>query len=122
MDADTTSIDNHSGRKYLRTIHGAASAQQPGRPGVAIVDVYAVLEAYAVTCPAIAHAIKKLLAAGLRDKGDAVKDVKEARDAVSRAIELAEFRASLATPPGAPPVSPGPTGPAHPLPPPRRLD
>lgn len=51
-------------------------------------DVYAVLKAFAVTCPARAHAVKKLLCAGLRGKGSQVQDLVEARDAVSRAVEM----------------------------------
>jgi len=93
MSVDVNSIENHSGKKYLRKIYGAASATQPAETGCALVDVYAVLEAYEVRCQAVGHVIKKLLCAGLRGKGDMVKDLKEARDGLSRAIELAEQRA-----------------------------
>lgn len=68
----------HSGSKYLRTIQ-----LQENR-----VDVYAVLEAFNVTCPARQHAIKKLLCSGIRDKGDTKQDLNETLDAVKRAIEL----------------------------------
>lgn len=54
--------------------------------------MYNVLEAFGVTCPAIAHAVKKLLCAGLRGKAGAAQDIVEARDAISRAIELATQR------------------------------
>jgi hypothetical protein len=76
-------MENHTGSKYLRTIRG-----QQGDS--AVVDVYDVLVAFNVTCPATQHAIKKLLCAGLRGKNDAVGDLIEARDAVSRAIHLAQ--------------------------------
>jgi hypothetical protein len=109
MSVDVNSIENHSGKKYLRKIYGAVSATQPQETGCANVDVYAVLEAYEVRCQALGHVIKKLLCAGIRGKGDTVKDLKEARDALSRAIELAEQRAALVIPPGPSQVfTPGP--------------
>jgi hypothetical protein len=40
-------------------------------------------------CPARQHAIKKLLTAGIRYKGDVSQDLTEAHDAISRAIEIA---------------------------------
>ena len=58
----------------------------------ATVDVYSVLEAFRVECPARQHAIKKLLCAGLRGKGDAMQDLQETLQAVSRAIELQSER------------------------------
>lgn len=77
----------HSGNKYVRVIHGRNPA------GVSInVDVYNVLEAYNVTCQARGHAIKKLLCAGLRGKGDVQQDLQEALDAVCRAIQLQKDR------------------------------
>ena len=69
---------NTSGSKYLRQIQLV-----DGR-----VDVYAVLAAFEVTRPALQHAIKKLLCAGLRGKGDVLQDLKEARDAIDRAIQM----------------------------------
>jgi len=56
------------------------------------VDVYCVLEAFRVTCPARQHAIKKLLCAGLRDKGTAEQDLRESLAAIERAIELEASR------------------------------
>ena len=50
------------------------------------VDVYSVLVAFDVTCPARAHAIKKLLCAGLRNKGSVGQDLVEAYDAIERAM------------------------------------
>jgi len=67
-----------SGSKYLRHI-----ALIDGK-----TDIYAVLDAYAVTCPARQHAIKKLLCSGIRGKGDVMQDLKEARDAIDRAIQM----------------------------------
>lgn len=70
---------NKSGSKYLRDIILTPDGK---------VDVYAVLIAFLVTCPARAHAIKKLLCSGIRGKGDVIQDLTEARDAITRAIEL----------------------------------
>lgn len=70
---------NDSGKKYLRPIQGAIDGR---------VDVYAVLSTFGVTCPARQHAVKKLLCAGLRDKGSESQDLTEARDAIDRAIQL----------------------------------
>lgn len=69
----------HSGSKYLRYIQTDAEGR---------VDVYAVLEAFNVTCPARQHAIKKLLCSGLRGKGSTEQDLSEARDAITRGLEL----------------------------------
>lgn len=77
------SIREHAGNKYLRTIHSAVEHGE-----AILVDVYAVLKAFGVTCPARQHAIKKLLCAGLRDKGSALQDLTETLAAVSRAIQL----------------------------------
>lgn len=83
---ETTNIKNHSGNKYLRTIISPIDGQSIK------TDVYGVLEAYNVTCSATAHACKKLLCAGLRGKGDKLQDLKEAIDAIMRAIELEKGR------------------------------
>lgn len=70
---------NSSGSKYLRQIRCLVDGK---------ADVYAVLEAFGVSCPARQHAIKKLLCAGIRGKGDEAQDLSEARDAVDRAIQM----------------------------------
>lgn len=70
---------NHSGSKYLRNCVCAISGK---------IDVYAVLEAFDVVCPARQHAIKKLLCSGIRGKGDTLQDLREARDAIERAIQM----------------------------------
>lgn len=62
--------------KYQRTIKGVA------------VDVYDVLVAFGVTCPAMAHAIKKMLMPGQRGSKDAEQDKREAIQAIERSIEL----------------------------------
>lgn len=52
------------------------------------IDVYDVLQAFAVTNPATQHAIKKLLCAGLRGHKDKMQDLTEALKSIERAIEL----------------------------------
>lgn len=74
---------NTSGSKYLRDMTCLVGGK---------ADVYAVLIAFDVICPARQHAIKKLLCSGLRGKGDTIQDLKEARDAIDRAIQIQESR------------------------------
>lgn len=56
------------------------------------IDVYDVLNAFAVTCPATQHAIKKLLMPGKRGHKNELGDLLEARASVDRAIDLAHER------------------------------
>ena len=57
------------------------------KPGV-FVDVYDVLVAFNVTCPAISHAIKKLLAPGKRGTKNRATDLNESMQSIQRATEL----------------------------------
>lgn len=77
---------NKSGSKYLRNIPCLINGQ---------ADVYAILDAFNVTCPARQHAIKKLLCTGIRGKGDVLQDLCEAMDAVKRAIQMEENRTNV---------------------------
>lgn len=52
------------------------------------VDVYDVLKAFNVTCPAIQHAVKKLLCAGQRGSKSIETDFNEAINSIFRAKEL----------------------------------
>lgn len=83
----TKKIDEHEGKKYLRKIHSATRDKAPIQ-----VDVYNVLEAFKVTCPARQQAIKKLLCTGTRGKGNELADLIGAEAAVARAIELEKDR------------------------------
>ena len=83
----TTKIKDHEGKKYLRKICEPAPSND-----TCLVDVYAVLEAFEVRCPACQHAIKKLLCAGLRDKGKVLDDLVGALAAVNRAVEMERCR------------------------------
>ena len=74
---------NESGAKYLRELVCHIGGK---------IDVYAVLDAFGVVCPARQHAIKKLLCAGIRGKADTMQDLLEAKDAISRAIQMEKSR------------------------------
>lgn len=52
-------------------------------------DIYCVLKGYDVTCPAIAHAVKKLLVPGCRSGGKSyTQDLEEAMQSIQKAIDL----------------------------------
>ena len=54
------------------------------------IDIYDILKAWGVTCPATQHAIKKLLQPGERGHKDKLTDLREALASVERAIQMAE--------------------------------
>lgn len=54
------------------------------------VDVYSILDAFKTGCPALDHAIKKLLAHGSRGVKSSKQDKEEAIEAIRRSIELGE--------------------------------
>jgi len=55
-------------------------------------DVYSVLVAFGVECPARQHAIKKLLMPGQRGSKGEIQDLDEALASVSRAVDMAYAR------------------------------
>jgi hypothetical protein len=55
-------------------------------------DVYRVLKAFGVVCPAVQHAIKKLLMPGQRGTKNELQDLTEALLSVSEAIAMAQAR------------------------------
>jgi len=59
---------------------------------VRYVDIYWVLHVFGVKNPSAQHAIKKLMAAGARGSKDIVQDYEEARDSITRALELEETK------------------------------
>ena len=77
------------GSKYHRTFTQTLPGDTHGRS--VTVDVYDVLKAFGVTCPALQHAAKKILCAGLRGAKSATQDIEEAANSCRRAIELLEF-------------------------------
>jgi len=76
------------GSKYHRTIRQTIAGETHGCS--IVVDVYDVLRAFGVTCPAAQHAVKKLLCPGLRGAKSAEQDIEEAASSCRRAIELLE--------------------------------
>jgi len=76
------------GSKYHRTITQTLPGDTHGLS--VTVDVYDVLRAFGVSCPALQHAIKKLLCAGMRGGKSAEQDIEEAILSCRRAIELLE--------------------------------
>lgn len=78
----------HEGKKYLRPVWGWDF--EGNRKLIGFIDVYDAINAFGVTCPATAHAIKKLLCAGIRGKGDTAADLKGVDAALQRATQLEE--------------------------------
>lgn len=81
-------MTQHSGSKYLRKVRDITGAGT-----TAEIDVYEVLRAFGVTSQPLGHAIKKLLCAGIRGKGNLRQDLSESIDAIQRAID--EYDAEL---------------------------
>lgn len=64
------------GNKYIRVCKGTK------------IDVYDVLVAFEITCPAMQHAIKKMLCTGIRGHKTFNEDADEAIKSIQRAKEL----------------------------------
>lgn len=62
--------------KYLRECKGVK------------IDVYDVIKAFNVTCPALQHLIKKSLCTGLRGHKTQEQDLQDILDSAKRAVEL----------------------------------
>ena len=75
-----------AGSKYKRAIRQTLPDGSPGAN--VVVDIYDVLRAWDVTCPAIQHAVKKLLQPGQRGSKSAAQDLREASGSIERAIQL----------------------------------
>jgi hypothetical protein len=73
---DNNLPEQQQSNKYLRTIKGVQ------------MDVYDVLKGFNVQCPAMQHAIKKMLCSGLRGHKGTVQDKEEAIASIKRSIEL----------------------------------
>lgn len=58
------------------------------------MDVYDVLEAFNVTCPALQHLIKKALCAGIRGHKDVHQDLVDIKNSAESAIRLQIARES----------------------------
>lgn len=70
--------------KYHRTI----------KQGVQ-VDVYDVLDAFNVTCPALQHLVKKALACGQRGHKDTLDDLLDINSSAKRALQLHSQREGI---------------------------
>lgn len=79
---------SHSGNKYKRMIPQDATGYS---------DVYDVLYGFGVTSHPRAHAIKKLLCAGNRGKGNEEQDISEAIDALQRDLDQIKREAGFET-------------------------
>lgn len=102
FDAARSSLEAHLGRgaklkiiAQREPVTNAAPAvtndSKYNRPCKGItIDVYDVLKAFNVTCPALQHLIKKALAVGQRGHKDASEDLKDILASAKRAIELSE--------------------------------
>lgn len=82
-------LQNHSGSKYIRRIW-ATGIRLTESVGFVDVDFYDIVNGLGVHNPAVQHALKKLMYSGQRNKASVVQDLREARDAISRAIEMTE--------------------------------
>ena len=71
--------------KYNRTIIGQNAE---GEAAAIKVDVYAVLEAFGVTDPALQHLVKKALCAGLRGHKDLETDLSDILASARRAVQM----------------------------------
>lgn len=87
--------------KYLRVVRDVSDPTCG-----AAVDVYEVLRAFDVRCPATQHAVKKLLMPGSRGAKSRVQDLREAGQSVARAVDMAERDEDAAPRP----ADPGPQG------------
>lgn len=74
------------GEKYMVTIRNRKTGESIK------VDVYDVLEAFEITCSAMAHAIKKLLMPGKRGSKGYDKDCDEAINSVEQSKLLQKYR------------------------------
>jgi hypothetical protein len=80
--------------KYTREITQTLADEDQGFS--ISVDVYDVLRAFAVTDPAIQHAIKKLLCTGIRGHKDSRQDLEEAIQSIERALDVIKTDEKLA--------------------------
>jgi hypothetical protein len=88
---------NETGTKYLRRVPCAIIEEVNGKIE-AYIDTYAPMDAFDVRCPARQHAIKKLLCAGIRGKNNELDDLREAEDAIKRAIQMHQAKVYGITP------------------------
>lgn len=76
-----------TGKKYDREFESKYTNER------VVTDVYRVLDAFEVTSQPRGHAAKKILCAGLREKGDEFNDIVEAIDALLEDAEITRRKA-----------------------------
>ncbi len=74
-----------SSNKYMVKIVGRTEDNEPVS---VLVDVYDVLKAFSIDCPALAHALKKMLKPGSRGHKDSIQDKQEAIVSIWRSIDM----------------------------------
>ena len=90
--------DEDAPNKYMRVIKVIEVAPSEVVQFVKVeVDVYDVLNAFPVNCPAMHNAGKKILAAGTRGYKDSLQDKNEAINCIKRSIEMEQQRMLLAS-------------------------
>lgn len=87
----SSDVDKNIGVAIIAQREPVTNDSKYNRPCKGItIDVYDVLKAFNVTCPALQHLIKKALAVGQRGHKDASEDLKDILASAKRAIELSE--------------------------------
>ena len=64
-------------------------------PGGEIIDVYDILEMYALNCSALQHLVKKALVPGKRGHKTIHTDLQDINDSSFRSIELQKWRDTI---------------------------
>ncbi|WP_206057804.1 hypothetical protein [Nissabacter sp. SGAir0207] len=98
-----------STHKHFSHCHPTPSKPAPAMPELpsryhrevkgVVIDIYDILEAWSVTCSATQHALKKLMMPGQRGHKDRLKDLREARVSIERAIVMEDARQRVAANP-----------------------
>lgn len=85
-DAIVEEDEDKEAAKYDRVVYDKYTGQ------ACVVDVYRVLEGFGIHCSAMAHGIKKCLAAGERGAKDTLQDKQEAIKSIQESIQLDKNR------------------------------
>jgi len=81
-----TNSNTDKGEKYLVTVRNRHTGK------TVECDAYDIIEALKITCPSMAHALKKLMYAGVRGFKDYGKDCKEAIHSITQSVLLEKYR------------------------------
>jgi hypothetical protein len=85
---------SRDGDKYNRKVTAMTTDEDPSERTLVevTIDVYDVLEAFNVTCPALQHLIKKSLCVGLRGHKSPERDLKDIIESSERALKMGAAR------------------------------